>query len=234
MVELGRAARAEAKVRTRQPLQRALVATAAHEQMGPELQQEVCEELNVGSIEPLSVAGADLIDYSAKGNFRALGKRFAKETPRVAAAIAQADAAELARALKTGRAVVHMDGRDIEVTSDEVILAERPREGWSVVNEQGETVALDLELTPALRRAGTAREVIRMIQEHRKSSRLEVSDRIALTCQASTETAAAIEEHLDLIATEVLATSIERTDQQMERISDETGLSFSIKKATAQ
>ena len=234
VVELGRAARAEAKVRTRQPLQRALVATAAHEQMGPELQQEVCEELNVGSIEPLSVAGADLIDYSAKGNFRALGKRFAKETPRVAAAIAQADAAELARALKTGRAVVHMDGRDIEVTSDEVILAERPREGWSVVNEQGETVALDLELTPALRRAGTAREVIRMIQEHRKSSGLEVSDRIALTWQASTETAAAIEEHLDLIATEVLATSIERTGQQMERISDETGLSFSIKKATAQ
>ena len=65
---------------------------------------------------------------------------------------------------------------------DEVILSERPREGWSVVNEQGETVALDLELTPELRRAGLAREVVRMIQEARKTGGFEVSDRIALTC----------------------------------------------------
>ena len=61
-----------------------------------------------------------------------------------------------------------------------MIVSERPREGWSVVNEQGETVALDLEITPELRRAGLAREVIRMIQEARKASGFEVSDRIAL------------------------------------------------------
>ena len=59
-----------------------------------------------------------------------------------------------------------------------LLLTERPRDGWSVVNEQGETVAFDLELTPELVRAGRAREVIRVIQEARKSSGLDVSDRI--------------------------------------------------------
>ncbi len=182
LVELGRAARAEAKVRTRQPLRRALVASAAYARLSEELRREVADELNVGEIEPLSAAGADLVDHSAKGNFRALGKRFAKDTPRVAAAIAAADAGWLAAVLRptAGRASTWTAYRS-RCSADEVILSERPREGWSVVNEQGETVALDLELTPELRRAGLAREVIRMIQEARKTSGFEVSDRIALS-----------------------------------------------------
>ena len=57
----------------------------------------MAEELNIGALEPLSAAGADLVDHSAKGNFRALGKRFAKDTPRVAAAIAAADAERAGR-----------------------------------------------------------------------------------------------------------------------------------------
>ena len=65
-----------------------------------------------------------------------------------------------------------------------MIVSERPREGWSVVNEQGETVALDLELTPELRRAGLAREVVRLVQEARKTGGFEVSDRIALSWAA--------------------------------------------------
>ena len=99
LVELGRAARADAKVRTRQPLGRALVGSAAWARLGDELRREVAEELNVGTLEPLSAAGADLVDHTAKGNFRALGKRFGKRTPQVAAAIAAADAAALSRAL---------------------------------------------------------------------------------------------------------------------------------------
>ena len=73
--------------------------------LSEELRAEVAEELNVGGLEPLSAAGADLVDHSAKGNFRALGKRFAKETPQVAAAIAAADAGALRRrAAADGRA----------------------------------------------------------------------------------------------------------------------------------
>jgi isoleucyl-tRNA synthetase len=206
LVELGRAARADAKVRTRQPLRRALVGTAAWSALSEELRAEVADELNIGALEPLSSAGADLVDHSAKGNFRALGKRFGKQTPRVAQAIADADAAALAAALDAeGRVTVVVDGGEVEVLPDEVIVSERPREGWSVVNEQGETVALDLELTPALVRAGLAREVVRLVQEARKSSGFDVSDRIVLVWQAEGETAEALRENGALVADEVLA-----------------------------
>ena len=98
LVELGRAARAEAKVKTRQPLRRALVGVVGLRRGSPRsCAREVADELNVGAIEPFSSAGADLVDHSAKGNFRALGKRFAKQTPAVAAAIAAADAARARR-----------------------------------------------------------------------------------------------------------------------------------------
>jgi isoleucyl-tRNA synthetase len=231
LVELGRAARAEAKVKIRQPLRRALVGTAAHERLSEELRAEVADELNLGGLEPLSGAGADLVDHTAKGNFRALGKRFAQETPKVAAAIAGADASALAASLAaTGTATVTVDGTEVEVTAEEVIVSERPREGWAVLNEQGETVALDLEITPELRRAGLAREVIRLIQETRKNSGFDVSDRIALTWRAEGETAEAVGEHRELIAREVLAVSMaeaESADTLTVR-DDELGFSFSV------
>jgi isoleucyl-tRNA synthetase len=234
LVELGRAARADAKVRTRQPLSRALVATGAWSRLSEELRAEVAEELNVGAVEPLSSAGADLVDFGAKGNFRALGKRFAKRTPRVAAAIAAADAAALARALdEDGRAVVSVDGEDVEVLPDEVIVSERPREGWSVVNEQGETVALDLELTPELVRAGLAREVVRLVQEARKSSGFDVSDRIVLTWQADGETGEALRDHAALVAAEVLATEMSEAAPEQGATGtvvhdEDLGLTFSV------
>jgi isoleucyl-tRNA synthetase len=232
VVELGRAARADAKVRTRQPLRRALIASAAYEALDEELRAEIAEELNVGAIEPFSSAG-ELVDFEAKGNFRALGKRFAQQTPVVAKAIAAADAAALAAAVTAeGRATVLVEGDEVEVLADEVIIAERPRAGWSVVNEQGETVALDLELTDELRRAGQAREVIRMVQEARKNSGFEVSDRITLTWSASGEVRDAFAEHRELIAGEVLAASIvEATAGEALRFSDdELGFAFNVVK----
>ena len=110
--------------------------------------------LNVESVESFASAG-DLVDYSAKGNFRALGKRFGNQTPLVAGAIASADASVLSADLIThGRAFVLVtDLGEVEVSDEDVIISERPRKGWSVVNEQGETVALDLKLTPRLRQA---------------------------------------------------------------------------------
>ncbi len=231
LVELGRAARADAKVRTRQPLRRALVGTAAYERLSDELRAEVADELNLGGIEPLSAAGADLVDHSAKGNFRALGKRFGKETPLVAEAIAATDAGVLAASLAlNGTGTISYAGADIEVSAEEVIVSERPREGWSVVNEQGETVALDLELTDDLRRAGLARDVIRMIQEARKNSGFQVSDRIALTWSASPAMAEAFTEHAGLIADEVLAASMAESDTpgDLQFSEDELGFSFNV------
>ncbi|AQP50407.1 isoleucine--tRNA ligase [Tessaracoccus flavescens] len=218
-VELGRAARAESKVKVRQALRRMLVPSAIFEKLSPELQDEIKAELNVESIESFASAG-DLVDHSAKGNFRNLGKRFAQRTPLIAKAIAELDAEWLATQLRdAGRAVLEFEGEQLELGPDDVIVTERPREGWSVVNEQGETVALDLELTPELIQSGQAREVIRFIQEARKRAGLEVSDRIRIVLEAGPELTAAIAAHRDLIAGEVLA--VELIQDEVDSATDE-------------
>lgn len=218
-VELGRAARAESKVKVRQALRRMLVPSAIFEKLSPELQDEIKAELNVESIESFASAG-DLVDHSAKGNFRNLGRRFAQRTPLIAKAIAELDAEWLATQLRdAGRAVLEFEGEQLELGPDDVIVTERPREGWSVVNEQGETVALDLELTPELIQSGQAREVIRFIQEARKRAGLEVSDRIRIVLEAGPELAAAIAAHRDLIAGEVLA--VELIQDEVDSATDE-------------
>ena len=102
---------------------------------------------------------------------------------------------------------VLVDGSGIEVGADEVLITETPREGWAVATEAGETVALDLTVTPALRRAGLAREVVRLVQEARKATGLQVTDRVDLRWQAAGEVAEALREHAELVATEVLATT---------------------------
>jgi isoleucyl-tRNA synthetase len=209
LVELGRAARATSGVRTRQPLGRALVASPGWDRLSAELRAEVSEELNCGDLLPLGEMAGHLVDVSVKANFRALGKRFGKGTPPVANAIAAADAAALVASLRaTGSASVAVDGEDVALTEDDVVITETPVQGWAVASEGGETVALDLELTPALRRSGLARESVRLVQDLRKSSGFAVSDRIALAWVASDdELAEALREHGSTVADEVLATS---------------------------
>ncbi|NJQ02410.1 isoleucine--tRNA ligase [Streptomyces zingiberis] len=206
LVELGRATRAESGVKTRQPLSRALVAAAGFDGLPAELRAQITEELNVSSLDSLSAVGGSLVDTTAKANFRALGKRFGKGVQAVARAIAGADAAALSRALREGTASVEVDGETVALAPDEVIITETPREGWSVASDTGATVALDLEITPELRRAGLARDAIRLIQEARKNSGLDVADRIVLRWESpEPETRAALTEHAGLIADEVLA-----------------------------
>ncbi len=234
LVELGRAARSEATVKIRQPLRRALVPTAAYGQLTEELRAEIEAELNVGTIESFAGAG-DLVDHSAKGNFRALGKRFAKDTPKVAAAIAEADASQIAAAVAAGATTtVTVDGiGEVEIGADDVLISERPREGWSVVNEQGETIALDLEITPELERAGLAREVVRAIQEARKNSGFEVSDRIRFQWSAAGTLAESLAEHAELVADEVLAVEMVQAEAAEDwSRNTEIGLDYRIERVT--
>jgi isoleucyl-tRNA synthetase len=208
LVELGRAARAESKVKTRQPLSRALVGAPGWEGLRAELRAEIADELNVVVVTSLGAAGRDLVDVTAKANFRSLGKRFGKDTPRVAQAIASGDAEALAAALRGGAATVLVDGLgEVRVGPEDVIVTETPREGWAVARE-GETVALDLALTDELVRAGLAREVIRLVQDARKASGFDVTDRIELAWSADGELATALREHRDTVAAEVLATTV--------------------------
>jgi isoleucyl-tRNA synthetase len=233
LVELGRAARAEAKMKTRQPLRRALVSSAARALLSDALAAEVAAELNIGALESFASAG-DLVDHVVKGNFRALGRRFAQATPSVASAIAAADGARLAADLAAGgRATLDVPGLGrVELTADDVIVSERPRAGWSVVNEHGETIALDVQLTPQLRRAGAAREFVRLVQDARRSAGLDVSDRIRLAWSADDEPAQALREHAAMIAAEVLAVDLTEQPAGAGWTTDpELGVAFTLAKS---
>jgi len=231
IVELGRSARAEAKAKTRQPLRRAVVASHAYDTLTPDLRAEVADELNVRALDSFANTG-ELVDHTAKANFRNLGKRFGADTPQVAQAIAAVDASALAAALSSaGEATVDVNGQTVTVGADDVIIAERPRAGWSVVNDHGETVALDLELDDELRRAGLAREIVRAVQEARKASGLDVTDRIHLRWSGDSDIVAAMAEHGTDVADEVL--SVETTEDPAATAfsDDELGLRFSLTKA---
>lgn len=236
LVELGRATRAESGVKTRQPLSRALIAATGFGSLDRELHAQITEELNVSALASLSEVGGSLVDTTAKANFRALGKRFGKRVQDVAKAVAGADAAALSLALREGTASVEVDGETITLAPDEVIITETPREGWSVASDSGATVALDLEITEELRQAGLARDAIRLIQEARKNSGLDVADRIALRWTATDPAViAALSEHTPLISDEVLATDFaqgEADDTYGTPFTDEgLSLTFRLRKA---
>jgi isoleucyl-tRNA synthetase len=207
LVELGRSARATSGVKTRQPLQRALVAAAGWDSLPEGLQAQIRDEVNVLSLESLS--GTDeLVDVSLKANFKTLGARFGKGTPAIAAAIAAADAKNLVAELKSGKASVVVANETFEIGPDDVVVTEVPREGWTVASDSGESLALDLALTPELIGQGIARDVTRLIQDARKSSGFDISDRISVVWESANEiTARALLTHNELISAEVLATS---------------------------
>ena len=213
VVELGRAARAESGVKTRQPLGRALVAAPDWAAMEPALHEQVAAELNVVEVTSLDGVDTDLVDISVKANFRELGKRFGKRTPTVAQAIADADAVALTSALRIGPSTIAVEGNDETISLDDVIITESPREGWAVASEDGASCALDLTLTDELLAAGRVREAIRAIQEGRKNLGFDVSDRIALVWWSDDQdTIDAMEGGKQLLASEVLATSIGQAD----------------------
>ena len=207
LVELGRSARATASIQIRQPLSRALVGAAGFADLPPALRDQIATELNVHSLEAIAAVGEDLVDYVVKPNFRALGRRFGKGTQAVAAAITSADAAVLATDLRAaGETRVVVDSEQVPLGADDVIVTQTPRAGWTVATDAGETVALETRITGELRQEGLAREVIRLIQDARKADGLDVSDRISLWWQATDqELSAALTEHGQLIAGEVLA-----------------------------
>ena len=206
LVDLGRSARAGASVRTRQPLGRALIGAAGFSELPGELRSQIAAELNVSQLE---VLGGALVDYAVKPNFRALGRRFGAQTQAVAGAIGAAPAFDVAGAVLAGETfAVTVPGLEerVLVGPDDVIVTQTPRAGWAVATEGGETVAIDITVSPELRREGLAREVVRLVQDARKTDGLDVTDRIWLRWWSSDpELAAALTEYADLIASEVLA-----------------------------
>ncbi|QEC46625.1 isoleucine--tRNA ligase [Baekduia soli] len=208
-VALGLRARAGAKVGLRRPLREAVVVAAGREREALEAMADVVrEELNVKALRFVDEAD-ELGNYDLKPNYRALGPRFGKAMPQVAAAIEALDADHVAVTLREGRTVgVNVDGHDHELADGDLLVGLQPLEGFQVEREGGHAVALDLAMDDALRREGWAREVVRAVQNARKEAGLEVSDRIALVLGGDGELLEAAREHEALVAGEVLALSV--------------------------
>jgi isoleucyl-tRNA synthetase len=208
-VELGRAARSQAKVKMRQPLRKAVIVATEAERAAIEAQADlVMAELNVKELDFVSEQ-SELVAYRVRPDFRALGPRFGKLMPQVAAAVEALDAAHVAAAVEEGREVgISIDGKDHSLSPDEVSLVMEPLEGYQVEAEAGHAVALQLEVDEELRREGQAREIVHAIQNARKESGLDVSDRIELRLGGDPELLEAAREHEAYVAGETLATEV--------------------------
>jgi isoleucyl-tRNA synthetase len=212
-VELGRAARAQAKAKMRQPLRRAVIVANDAERAAIEARVDlVTAELNVKELDFVSDE-AELASYTVKPNYRSLGPRFGKKMPQVAAAIEALDAAHAAATLGDGGEIgIAIDGKDHTLGPDDVSLALQPLDGYEVEAEAGHAVALALELDDELRREGLARELVHAVQNARKDAGLEITDRIELRLGGDDELLAAAREHQAYLSGEVLATSLDFED----------------------
>jgi isoleucyl-tRNA synthetase len=203
IVELGRAARAESGIKIRQPLERALIAASGWAALPEDMREQIADELNVIALSDIADADGDLVDISVKANFRTLGAKFGGEVQAIAKAIAATDATTLVKSLRAS-GVAQVGTWSIDL--DDLVVTEVPRTGWMVASHEGESVALDLALTPELIAAGNVREVIRFIQEARKTNGFDISDRISVTWNAPDEIANAVRASVEHISAEVLAT----------------------------
>ena len=208
-VRLGLAARAQAKIKLRQPLRAAVVVAAGAERAAIErLAEIVRDELNVRALRFVSEAD-ELGEVEVRPNYRTLGPRFGAQMPLVAAAVAGLDAARAAAALRAGEAV-HIDvvGNEHALAADDLLVSMKPLTGYQVEREGSHAVALELEVDGPLRAEGWAREIVHAVQAARRAAGLEVSDRIMLRLDGAPELLAAAREHGRYLAGEVLAVAV--------------------------
>jgi isoleucyl-tRNA synthetase len=208
VVELGRAARAAAGVKLRQPLGEVLVRVRDEEELEGvrRFADQLAEELNVKEVRFLGVTDA-FVDYQVKPNLPRLGRRLGRLLPALRAALAELDGREVAANVREGRpTVVEVEGQKVELEPEDLLLDARSPAGYAAQEERGYLAALRTEVTPELRLEGLARDVVRLVQNARKEAGLEVSDRIALELRATGELHEALRTHGASVAAEVLAT----------------------------
>ena len=165
-------------------------------------------ELNVKELRYVSQAD-ELGSYEVKPNYRALGPRFGKQMPQVAAAVAALDPAHVVDALREDRRVgINVEGHDHELGDDDLLLAMSPLEGYQLEREGSHAVALELELDDELVREGLAREIVHAVQNARKTAGLEVADRIVLALGGDDELLEAARAYERYLAGETLAVAV--------------------------
>ena len=209
---MGRALRVKHEIKIRQPLPAILLVTRDEEEraMLEQLGHLIQEELNVKEVR-FTADEDDLVSVSAKGNFRNLGKRYAKDTPKVAKLCEGLTTADI-RAIEAGTPWTGetADGVACELTIDDIVLQRTEKPGLVVENDGTLTVGLETDLTPELVREGLAREFVSKVQGLRKDAGLEITDRIVVRWSGDDEVHAALDAHADYVQGETLATAMER------------------------
>ncbi len=211
VVGLGRAARGQSGVRTRQPLSRLLVRAPSEEARSAldQNQDQVLEELNVKAIEFIA-RDASHVSYRIKVNTPSLGKRgLGPKIPLIRKWLEEeADGADIARAVAQGEAYP-LPMLDEPLPADDFLVETEASEGFACAEEAGYLVELDTALSDELIDEGVARELIRSVQDARKQAGLEVSDRIVLGISGSPGVEKALAAHRDYVMAETLATDWE-------------------------
>lgn len=211
------ALRKKERLKVRQPLQKIMVPALNEDQakLMESVRDILLAETNVKELEVLH-AGENLLVKSIKADFKKLGPRFGKMMKQVAAAINQLNQDDISTLELEGTLNLNLGGEKIEILSSDVSISTEDIPGWLVQSEEGLTVALDVNLNEALIREGISRELVSRIQNLRKDSGLEVTDRIILHLQKDESLKIAVTENGDYIRAEVLADSIVWSDDLAE------------------
>ena len=204
------ALRRKVNLKVRQPLQTIMVPVAdeSRRKALEAIMELVKSEINV---KDLKIVGNDegILVKSVKPDFKKLGPKFGKQMKAAAEIIKNLDAKAIATLERDGKLTFDLNGTpaDLDIADVEIISEDIP--GWLVANEGNLTIALDVTVTPELRREGIARDIVNRIQNIRKSRDYDITDRISLTFAPADATDDAIRDFADYISRQVLATSLE-------------------------
>ena len=226
--------RAKEKIKVRQPLQKIMIPVESESQKNEILAVAdlIKSEVNVKEIEVLEDA-SDILVKQIKPNFKVLGPRFGKDMKAVAQTVNNFTPEDIKKIEQNGILDVEVNGKSITLERTDVEITSQDIEGWLVANEGALTVALDVTITEDLRREGIARELINRIQNLRKDSGFEVTDRIDVTFQKDAHIVKAIAANKDYIKSETLTNEIEIIDKLEDGIEiafDEVNTKLYIKK----
>ena len=209
VVEMGRAARNAAAVKTRQPLAEVVVALPRAERDAVErLRDVVTDELNV---KELRLAGdeSELVAYTVKPNLKVLGPRLGKQLGALQAVLREADTAALVAELRGAGSVTLTAGDgEVRLAEEDLLVETGSPEGYQVESEGGRTVALATAVDEVLREEGVARELVHAVQNARKNAGLRIEDTIRLALSVPDELAAVVERHAETLRAETLATEL--------------------------
>ncbi|WP_233783142.1 isoleucine--tRNA ligase [Flavivirga eckloniae] len=206
--------RAKEKIKVRQPLQKIMIPVDNAQQKEEVLavSELIKHEVNVKEVELLEEA-SDILVKQIKPNFKALGPRFGKEMKQIANTIKTLNAEDIKKIEQNGVLDVEINGKNITLELEDVEITSQDIEGWLVANEGSLTVALDVTISDDLRREGIARELINRIQNLRKDSGFEVTDRIDVMLQKDDNVINAVNANMTYIKTETLTNELEIIDK---------------------